>query len=135
MSRYAFGLLLITFAASAAASACGTDSSKSAQTAFAPGSTVSGVPTSPSKPPAPTPTRPTPTVAPAGLQPGMTATLTSTIRLRVTPSMTSVTFGSVPAGTKVTIRRGPQLSEGLEWCQFEAPGEPAAWTECASLRP
>jgi len=86
----------------------------------------------------PTQSAPPVTPTPAKFEPGSSAVLVhptaSGISLRLTPSQTSVTFGRMPIGSVVVITRGPQVAEGVEWCQFRA-GDAPAWTECRFLQP
>jgi hypothetical protein len=55
------------------------------------------------------------------------------IRLRVTPSMTSVTFATVPNGSSALIREGPATAEGYTWYEIET-SEGTGWTRSNFLK-
>ncbi len=56
------------------------------------------------------------------------------IRLRVTPSMTSVTFATVPNGSTAVITGGPTSAEGYTWFEIET-SEGTGWTRSDVLQP
>ena len=56
------------------------------------------------------------------------------IRLRVTPSMISVTFATVPNGSSATITGGPATAEGYTWYEIQT-SEGTGWTRSTFLQP
>ncbi len=75
---------------------------------------------------------------PSGIQVGGSVTVLNSsgdsIRLRVTPSMTAVTFATVSNGSSAVITAGPTTAKGYTWYEIET-SEGTGWTRVDFLQP
>jgi len=129
-------LLILTALSAVAVGACSNE-----ETGVSPNDATTVAPTSPlaaTAPTAPPIAAQTAQISDGTLKLGARVTTLNptgeSIRLRVTPSMTSVTFATVPNGSSAVITSGPASAEGRTWYEIET-SEGKGWTQSDFLRP